>query len=184
MHSKVHLKELFFFASLSACQKALNHNTVSFCLIWKITALIAHFRLLQHCYLDEAELKFTSGVPQNVEVVPLCSMFSLQSPKSVKTMCPWESSKMFSGFKSLKQTEREMKQMSASHTYSSKQFHSVLKIQFFLMNCFDAYPSSTLFRPTKGISPMSHHDVHFLVLLTFESFVLPWSKTPALLVSL
>ena len=43
----------------------------------------------------------TSGVPQKVEVVPLCSMFSLQSPKSVRTMCPCESSKIFSGFKSL-----------------------------------------------------------------------------------
>lgn len=43
----------------------------------------------------------TSGVPQKVEVVPLCSMFSLQSPKSVKTMCPCESSRIFSGFKSL-----------------------------------------------------------------------------------
>lgn len=42
----------------------------------------------------------TSGVPQNVDVVPLGSMFSLHSPKSVRMMWPCESSKMFSGFRS------------------------------------------------------------------------------------
>lgn len=51
----------------------------------------------------------TSGVPQKVEVVPLCSMFSLQSPKSVKTMCPCESSRIFSGFKSLQEEMKEDK---------------------------------------------------------------------------
>lgn len=53
----------------------------------------------------------TSGVPQKVEVVPLCSMFSLQSPKSVKTIWPCESSRMFSGFKSL---QEEMKEINVS----------------------------------------------------------------------
>lgn len=43
----------------------------------------------------------TSGVPQNVVVVPLASRPSLQRPKSVRTMWPWESSRMFSGFRSL-----------------------------------------------------------------------------------
>lgn len=43
----------------------------------------------------------TSGVPQNVVVVPLASRPSLQRPKSVRTMWPWESNRMFSGFRSL-----------------------------------------------------------------------------------
>lgn len=46
-------------------------------------------------------LILTSGVPQKVDVVPLGSMFSLHRPKSVRMMCPCESSRMFSGFRSL-----------------------------------------------------------------------------------
>lgn len=43
----------------------------------------------------------TSGVPQNVVVVLLSSSPSLQRPKSVRTMWPCESSRIFSGFRSL-----------------------------------------------------------------------------------
>ena len=45
-------------------------------------------------------LTHTSGVPQNVDVVPLVSMFSLHRPKSVRMMWPCESSRMFSGLRS------------------------------------------------------------------------------------
>ena len=38
----------------------------------------------------ERTLHHTSGVPQNVDVVPEGSIPSLQSPKSVKTTWPWE----------------------------------------------------------------------------------------------
>lgn len=43
----------------------------------------------------------TSGVPQKVVVVLLSSRPSLQRPKSVRTMWPCESNRMFSGFRSL-----------------------------------------------------------------------------------
>lgn len=42
-----------------------------------------------------------SGVPQKVDVVSPCTMPSLHKPKSVRAMCPSESSRMFSGFRSL-----------------------------------------------------------------------------------
>lgn len=43
----------------------------------------------------------TSGVPQKVVVVLLSVRPSLQRPKSVRTICPDESNRMFSGFRSL-----------------------------------------------------------------------------------
>lgn len=52
------------------------------------------------------DVSFTSGVPQKVVVVPLGSRPSLQRPKSVRTMCPCESSRMFSGFRSLSKTRQ------------------------------------------------------------------------------
>lgn len=53
------------------------------------------------CQDATTDFILTSGVPQKVDVVPLGSMFSLHRPKSVRIMCPWESSRMFSGFRSL-----------------------------------------------------------------------------------
>lgn len=68
----------------------------------------------------DPESALTSGVPQKVDVVPLCSMFSLQSPKSVRTMCPCESSKIFSGFKSLRgKGGKEMCKLISVHKRSS-----------------------------------------------------------------
>lgn len=52
--------------------------------------------------------KSTSGVPQKVVVVQLGSRPSLQRPKSVRTMWPCESRRMFSGFRSLPQTDRHL----------------------------------------------------------------------------
>lgn len=60
----------------------------------------------------------TSGVPQKVDVVPLCSMFSLQSPKSVRTMCPCESRRIFSGFKSLWENEKWLHRLISLHDKS------------------------------------------------------------------
>ena len=50
---------------------------------------------------ESRDLLCTSGVPQKVVVVPLASTPSLQRPKSVRTMWPCESNRMFSGFRSL-----------------------------------------------------------------------------------
>lgn len=53
----------------------------------------------------------TSGVPQKVVVVPLASRPSLQRPKSVRTICPCESNRIFSGFRSLKRGHGKASQL-------------------------------------------------------------------------
>ena len=61
----------------------------------------------QYMYTDSAndvlifDTYMYSTVPQNVLVVASPNSDSLLKPKSVRTTCPWSSSIMFSGFKSL-----------------------------------------------------------------------------------
>lgn len=75
---------------------------------------------------ESRDLLCTSGVPQKVVVVPLASTPSLQRPKSVRTMWPCESNRMFSGFRSLwwKKNRKKLLEKCLPPSFSSAQHWS------------------------------------------------------------